>query len=92
MTKGGSGHSPMDDDGWRRILIPSSFESSSRELRKALTELIKKHCKDNLNKRKSLETFLAWSLQVCAGKNAGAEAAIHAMLDIYNDAEPKQLF
>ena len=27
------------------------------------------------------------SLQVCAGQNAGAEAAINAMHDIYNDAE-----
>ena len=42
MTKGGSGPSGMDADGWRRILISSSFGSSSSELRKALAEFIKK--------------------------------------------------
>ena len=122
----------MDADGWRRILISSSFRSSSSELRKALAEFIKKLCKKNIevnsNKTTSMEMFLACrmiplnknpglrpigvgevlrriackvvmqiskdnvtnaagSLQVCAGQSAGAEAAIHAMHDIYNDAE-----
>ena len=30
---------------------------------------------------------VAGSLQVCAGQEAGAEAAIHAMYDIYNDEQ-----
>ena len=54
MTKGGSGPSGMDADGWRRILISSSFGSSSSELRK---KLCLENTEVNSNKTTSLEEF-----------------------------------
>ena len=42
-TKGGSGPSGMDADGWRRIIASSQFRTASLDLRKAFAELIKKN-------------------------------------------------
>jgi len=126
-TRGGSGPSGLDAEGWRRILTSNSFGTSSSDLRKAIAEFIKKLCIKKipiddtslesfvacrlipLNKNPGLRpigvgeilrriagkvvmriakndvTRAAGSLQVCAGQEAGAEAAIHAMYDIFND-------
>ena len=131
VTKGGSGPSGLDGDGWRRILCSTAFGTTNTDLRKAIAEIIKKLCildlsLDGMNST-SIEAFTACrmkplnkkpglhpigvgedimrvakehvinsvgSLQVCAGQNAGAEAAIHAMHDIYenNDTEAILLF
>ena len=122
--RGGSGHSGLDADGWKRILLSKNFGESSSDLRQTLTKVIKKHWTEQLST--SLEGFLACqliplkknpglrpigvgevlrriirkvivsvvrnditssvgSLQVCAGHEAGCEAAIHAMHTIFED-------
>ena len=43
-TKGGSGPSGMDTDGWRRILASNHYGTVSSDLRKAFAEMIKKLC------------------------------------------------
>ena len=131
-TKGGSGPSGIDADGWRRILASSQFGTASSDLRKAFAEVIKKLCIDevsvNADATTSIDSFIAsrlipldknpglrpigvgevlrriagkvvmkiakndvlkatGSLQVCAGHKSGAEAAIHAMHDIFKDEE-----
>ena len=40
-TKGGSGPSGMDADGWRRILASSQYGTASSDLRKAFAKVIK---------------------------------------------------
>ena len=132
LTKGGSGPSGMDAEGWRRILCSSMFGTTNGDLRKALAEMIKRLCIEELpcdsNNTTSVEAFIACRmiplnknpglrpigvgevlrriagkaimriskndvmrsvgpLQLCAGQEAGAEAAIHAMHDIFNDNE-----
>ena len=123
-TRGGSGHSGLDADGWKRILLSKNFGESSSDLCQTLTKVIKKHWTEQLST--SLEGFLACqlilfkknpglrpigvgevlrriirkvivsvvrnditssvgSLQVCAGHEAGCEAAIHAMHTIFED-------
>ena len=124
-TRGCSGPSGMDADGWRRILTSKSFSKPSSDLCKAFAEVIKRLCiEDNLSS--SLEAFLACrlipldkkpglrpigvgeilrriagkvlvsviredvitsvgSLQVCAGHEAGCEAAVHAMHEIFEE-------
>lgn len=131
-TKGGSGPSGLDGDGWRRILCSSSFGTTNSDLRKAIVDMIKKLCTEKITDSEGggdcLEAFVACrmiplnknpglrpigvgevlrriagkvvmrvakkdimestgSLQVCAGQDAGAEAAIHAMHDIYENEE-----
>ena len=122
--RGGSGHSGLDADGWKRILLSKNFGESSSDLCQTLTKVIKKHWTEQLST--SLEGFLACqlilfkknpglrpigvgevlrriirkvivsvvrnditssvgSLQVCAGHEAGCEAAIHAMHTIFED-------
>ena len=127
-TKGGSGPSGMDADGWRRILCSSVYGTCNSDLRKTIADMIKKLCSDIItveNGCSSLEAFVACrmiplnknpglrpigvgevlrriagkvvmkisksdviesvgSLQVCAGQEAGIEAAVHAMHDIYD--------
>ena len=41
LTKGGSGPSGLDTDGWCRILISGVFGTSSTDLCKAFAQLIK---------------------------------------------------
>jgi len=43
-TKGGSGPSNMDADGWRRILLSKSFGDSSSNLCQAIANVTKKLC------------------------------------------------
>ena len=40
-TRGGSGPSGMDADGWRRIMASSQFGTTSSDLRTAFAEVIK---------------------------------------------------
>ena len=127
-TKGGSGPSGLDADGWRRILTSSVYGTATTDLRCAIAEFIKKLCtvtlqEDDvdtiqsftacrlipLNKNPGLRPIgvgevlrriagkvlmhiskdsvseAAGSLQLCAGQESGAEAAIHAMHDIFAD-------
>ena len=124
-TKGGSGPSCMDADGWRRILCSSVYGTCNSDLRKHIADMIKKLCSDIItvqNLCSFLEAFVGCrmislnknpglgvgevlrriagkvvmkvsksdvvdsvgSLQVCAGQEAGIEAAVHAMHDIYD--------
>ena len=129
ISKGGSGPSGLDADGWKRMLTSNSFGTDSSDLRKLVGNFIEKICSQRINsENKSLEAFIAsrfiplninpglrpigvgevlrriagkavmnilkedvmhaaGSLQVCAGQEAGAEAAIRAMYDIYNDED-----
>ena len=43
-TKGDSGPSGLDADGWRRILVSNSFGNCASDLRKAVAKFIKKLC------------------------------------------------
>ena len=43
-TKRGSGPSGMDADNWKIILTSNAFGSTNQDLRKALTDSIKKIC------------------------------------------------
>ena len=72
-TRGGSGPSGMDADGWRRIFVSNHYGASSIDLRRAFSEMIKKLCteKENpINNRSSLEAFLACRL-IPLDKNPG---------------------
>ena len=131
-TKGGSGPSGLDADGWRRILTSSSFGQCTIDLRKAIAEMTKKMCTEKLAEEDtSLESHMACRLiplnknpgvrpigvgevlrrimgkitmqvlkedvrnaagclQLCAGFEAGSEAAIHAMHDIFAAVETEQ--
>ena len=40
ITKGGSGPSGMDADGWHRILASNNFGTSSIDLRKAFAKIV----------------------------------------------------
>ena len=69
ITRGGAGPSGLDTDGWRRILITKQFSTSSTDLRKAITEVIKKlFTADNLSSL--LKPFLACCL-IPLDKNLG---------------------
>ena len=124
-TKGGSGPSGMDAEGWRRILASNQFGTTNCDLRKTFAEVIKKLCTE-IDENNTIEAFLAnrlipldknpglrpigvgevlrriagkvivsvlkedvmkttGSLQVCAGQEAGIEAAIHTMNKMYDD-------
>ena len=43
-TKGRSGPSGLDADGWRKILASNNYGTVNTDLRKALTEVIKSIC------------------------------------------------
>ena len=43
-TKGGSGPSGMDADGWRKIILPKSFGVSSNDFYLAFANVTKKIC------------------------------------------------
>ena len=126
LTKGRSGPSGLDADGWRRMLTSREFGTSSTDLclRKTFAQLIKKLCIEELGTTTSFEAFTACilipldkkpglrplgmgevlkritekvimmifkkditdaagPLQLSAGQEAGAEAAIHAIRDIF---------
>ena len=42
-TKGGSGPSRQDADGWRKILVSRSYRTINADLRRAFANVIKKH-------------------------------------------------
>ena len=44
VTKGGSGPSGMDADGWRRILVSRDYADAGNDLREAIASLTKKIC------------------------------------------------
>ena len=65
-TKGGTGPSGLDDDGWRKMLTSKVFGSSTSDLRKAIADFIKYICINEIefqNNTTSLETFAASRLQ-----------------------------
>ena len=48
LTKGGSGPSGLDADGWLRILTSRAFGTATLDLRKTFAQLIKKLCVEEL--------------------------------------------
>ena len=60
-TKGGSGPSGVDADGWRRILASSNSGTSSSDLRKAFANVVRKLCTD-LVETQTVEAFLSFHL------------------------------
>ena len=130
-TKGGSGPSGLDADGWRRILTSKAYGTCASDLRKSIAEFIKYICINEIeikNNRTSLESFIAsrlvpldknpglrpigvgevlrriagkvvmsilkddvtkavGNLQLCGGQDAGCEAAVHSMHDIFTSNE-----
>ena len=63
ITKGGSGSSGLDADGWRRILTSNSLGAASSNLRKSLEDFIKRLCSKRINSQnKLLEAFIACRL------------------------------
>ena len=67
-TRGGSGPSGLDADGWKRILLSKSFGESSSDLCQTLAKVTKKLCTEELST--SLEGFLACRL-IPRNKNPG---------------------
>ena len=59
LTKGGSGPSCLDADGWRRILTSRVFGTSSTDLCKTFAHLTKRLCIGELETTTSLEAFTA---------------------------------
>ena len=68
-TRGGSGPSGMDADGWGRILTSNSFGKSSTNICIALANVAKKSCVE-ADQTDSLEAFLASRL-IPLDKNSG---------------------
>ena len=48
-TKGGSGPSAMDANGWRRILCSNNFGDANVDLRKAIVNFIEKICTEKVS-------------------------------------------
>ncbi|XP_057308911.1 uncharacterized protein LOC130647166 [Hydractinia symbiolongicarpus] len=61
VTKGGSGPSGMDADGWRKPLTSKVFGECGLDLRRAIANVIKKLCIENVEDQ-SLEAFTACRL------------------------------
>ena len=68
-TKGGSGPSGVDTDGWRRILASNNFGTSSSDLRKAFANVVRKLC-TYLVETYTIEAFLSCCL-IPLDKNPG---------------------
>ena len=62
LTKGGSGPSCLDADGWCRISTSSAFGAATLFIRKIFAQLIKKVCVEELESPSSLESFVACRL------------------------------
>ena len=62
LTKGGSGPSGLDADGWRKILTSSSFGTASSELCKTFALFIKRLCLEETENAESLKSFIACRL------------------------------
>ena len=69
ITRGGSGPSGMDADGWRRILTSKDYGDAGSDLRKAISSLIKVICIREINDQ-SLTPLMASRL-VPLNKNPG---------------------
>ena len=72
-TKRGSGQSGLDTDGWRKIIVSSYFGTATSDLRKAITELVKKLFITNIsnsNDCASLKSLVACRL-IPLNKNPG---------------------
>ena len=67
-TRGGSGLSGLNGDGWKRILLSKNFGESSSDLYQTLAKVTKKLCTEELPS--SLEGFLACRL-IPLNKNPG---------------------
>ena len=126
-TKGGSGPSGLDADGWRKPLTSRVYGDDGRDLRTAIANVTKKICTEDVHDD-SLDVFLACrlvpldkqpglqpigvgevlrqitakivmsvvkedvidsssSVQMCLGQEAGREAAIHSMRELFEDQE-----
>ena len=57
-TRGGSGPSGMDADGWRHILLSKNFGDAPNDLCKAIASVIKKLCTEKLRSN-NIEALLA---------------------------------
>ena len=62
LTKGGSGPSGIDVDGWRKILTSRSFETASSYLCKTFALFVKRLCLKEIKNAESLESFIACRL------------------------------
>ena len=62
FTKGRSGPSGLDADGWRRMLTSIEFGASSTDLRKTFDQLVKRLCIEEMETTASLEAFTACKL------------------------------
>ena len=74
-TKGGSGPSGLDADGWRKILVSKSYRTINADLRRAFANVIKKICTEKLpvdttKDETPLEAYLACKL-IPFDKNPG---------------------
>ena len=67
-TKGGSGASGMDADGWRRFLASNDFGTLDSDLRIVFANVVQKMCTD-LAETHAIEAFLALSLIIFANSN-----------------------
>ena len=125
-TRGAAGPSNFDASDWRSMLVSRVHGTSSTDLCRAIVNVAKKLCTENVNQR--VEALMACrlipldknpglrpigigevlrriigkmvvsvlradlqenvgDLQLCAGQKSGCEAGIHAMSDIYHDAD-----
>ena len=71
LTKGGSGPSDLDANGWRRVLTSRAFRTAKLYLHKTFAHLIKKLCVEELESASSLELFVAWRLIPLKGRHCG---------------------
>ena len=62
LTKGGSGPSGLDTDGWRKIVTSRSFGTASSDLRKIFALFVKRPCLEEIKNAESLESFIAYRL------------------------------
>ena len=62
LTKGGSGPSGLDADGWRKILTSRSFGTVSSKLRKTFALFVKSLCVEEIKNAESLESFIVCRL------------------------------
>ena len=69
ITRGGSGPSALDADGWRRILVSRDYGDTGTDLRKAVAALVRRICSVDV-KDSSLAPLLASRL-VPLNKNPG---------------------
>ena len=82
-TKGGSGPSGLDANGWRKILVSKSYGTINADLRRAFANVIKKTEKlpvDTTKDETPLEVFLACRL-ILLDKNVGLQPnEVHEVL------------